>query len=345
MATVPVLKTVEPEKALGVRLRFPPPRFSPLVFNGEHGRLSIFREGIVTPTDCQYVSHSYINMAATFGYKMPVNCFLQDSSKGDNIVNHFARGCNGKLVRASDYVRTQQLSQDPAFLWGCLRGSDLVLKHCLKTGHEFYYADNCYYGRKDLFRITRNGLQNTQFVDRPPDRLRLNPVKITGWRRSGTSIVLLPPTESFAHLFNKHDWVADTVKTLRQYTDRPIRVRYKPMETKISWTNGYMTNAGTTARSDASKLTLEQDLADAWAVVAFQSSAVWLAIAMGIPAFVDTMNAASVLGNIDLSKIESPIYNDQEQYFRHINYCHFTLEEIASGFAWRTIQEIPRGTI
>ena len=268
---------------------------------------------------------------------MTVCCYLQGTSKGDDIVRLFARGANGILANTLDYVSTHKLPAAPVFLWGCLRGSDLILKHCLATGHEFYYGDNCYYGSSEFIRISKNGLQNTQFVERSADRFQRNPVKIKPWRRSGSSIVILPPTESFVHLFDKHSWLQDTIATLRQYTDRPIRVRYKPSETGIGWQNGYMINTGTVTRKNASSCSLDQDLADAWAVVAFQSSAVWEAIAMGIPAFVDPVNAASVFGNTDLKQIETPVYADREPYFRHINYCQFTLDEIANGTAWRIL--------
>jgi hypothetical protein len=268
---------------------------------------------------------------------MTVSCYLQGTSKGDCIVRYFAQGCAGTLANTTDYIQTRQLPSGPVFLWGCLRGSDLILKQCLATGHEFYYADNCYYGNVDLLRITRNGLQNTKFIERPRDRFHYNPIKINSWRRNGSHIVMLPPTESFAQLFGKQTWVQDTVNELKRHTDREIIVRHKPNETSVRWENGYMVNAGAITRRDATTRSLQQDLSNAWAVVAFQSSAVWEAIAQGIPAFVDPMNAASVLGNTDLSKIETPVYPDQEQYFRHINYCQFTRAEIASGFAWQIL--------
>ena len=83
---------------------------------------------------------------------MTVCCYLQGTSKGDNIVRLFARGANGILANTLDYVSTHKLPAAPVFLWGCLRGSDLILKHCLATGHEFYYGDNCYYGSSELDR-------------------------------------------------------------------------------------------------------------------------------------------------------------------------------------------------
>ena len=268
---------------------------------------------------------------------MQVQCFLQDSSKGDNIVRTFARGCQGRLVKTYDFVNNPKLDSSPVFLWGCLRGSDAVLRHCWQTNHTFYYADNCYYGDKKFFRITKNAVQNTVFAQRPNDRLAANPIRLQPWRRSGSDIVILPPTESFGHLFQKQQWLEQTIAELKQYTNRPIRVRYKPGETKIGWKNGYMINDGVINRPNISAKSLAEDLANAWAIVAFQSSAVWEAIAMGIPAFVDPVNAASVFGNTDLKQIETPVYADREPYFRHINYCQFTLDEIANGTAWRIL--------
>jgi hypothetical protein len=268
---------------------------------------------------------------------MTVSCYLQGTAKGDEIVRMFAKGSKGKLANNTDYIKARSLDSDPVFLWGCLRGSDLILKQCLETGHEFYYGDNCYYGNKAYLRITHNGLQNTKFTPRQSDRFIQNPINIKPWRKTGSQIIIFPPTESFAHIFNKQNWLEDTICRLKEYTDRPIYVRYKPAETKIGWENGYMINAGHIKRPDASKLNLTEELEDAWAVVAFQSSAVWEAIAQGVPAFVDPINAASVMGNTDISTIETPVLDDQEKHFWHINYCQFTREEISNGTAWRIV--------
>lgn len=269
---------------------------------------------------------------------MSVTCYLQNSSKGDQIVKEFAHGCNGSLKKIDSFIKDRYIDNDlPVFIWGCLRGNDLLLKYCLENNHPFFYGDNNYFSSNNWFRISKNSLQNINFRDRGNERLLKMQIKIDPWRKQGDHILLLPPTESFQIIFNKQNWCKDIINELKKYTDRPIKIRHKPTETTISWENGYMINGGTINRAEFSKTSFNEDLENCWAVVAFQSSAVNDAIAAGVPAFVDTMNAASVMGNTDLSLIESPIYKDQYQYFKHLSYCQFSRKEILNGTAWRII--------
>lgn len=267
---------------------------------------------------------------------MSVTCYLQHGGKGDQIVRMFAQGCNGKVVDNEEFLSGKMPDADkPVFLWSYLRGNNLILDYCIENNHPYYYADNSYFYNKEYFRITLNSLQNSKFVKRPADRFNKMPIKITEWTRKGSHILICPPTDAFIKRFKKENWLDDTIGKLKKYTDREIRVRKKPNEFKMFYDDrGRMTHAGEKLNSHIKSSTLEQDLQNCWAVVAFQSAVVNDAIAAGIPAFVDNFNAAYIMGNTDLTNIETPVYMDQQEYFNHLAYCQFTRQEMADGTAW-----------
>lgn len=271
---------------------------------------------------------------------MTVECLLQRSSKGDDLVRAFAQGCGGTVSDNLTWRNNNPPDGRPFFIWGQLRGSDLVLRRCLDTGYPFFYGDNPYWGPKNHFRVTAGGLQNTRLVERDDARLKKNPAPaIQPWKKDGKKIILLPPSIGFARFFGQEGWVAEKYQALRQVTDRPIEVRRKPGEVGIAWEDGYMVNAGPINYDNATTKPIEEDLKDARAVVAFQSAAVNAAIAAGVPAFVDSINAATILGNTDVSQIETPVYGDREAYFRHLSYCQFTPLEFQNGTAWDILSE------
>lgn len=266
---------------------------------------------------------------------VPVDCLIQHISKGDDITRKFANGCNGKLTNIDTY---DVFSERPVFLWGILRRCDLILRHHIDNNHDYYYGDNNYFYNGHYFRMTKNNLQNNTIVERPDDRFNQMKIDIAPWTKDGRHILLCPPSNSFGIFFDQKEWIEETTAELRKYTDREIRVRYKPSDVLIDMSNGYMDNGGMIKRNIVQK-SIDEDLSDCWAVAAFQSNVTILATQKGIPTFVPNLNAASVLGNVELKNIESPVYNDQQAFFNHLAYCQFTLDEINNGTAWNIISE------
>ena len=62
----------------------------------------------------------------------------------------------------------------------------------------------------------------------------------------------------------------------------------------------------------------------------------------GKPAMVLGQNAASVIAETNIENIEHPRIPTKEEmnaYMNHLAYCQFTIPELRSGFAWRTVNE------
>mgnify|MGYP003968711367 FL=1 len=273
--------------------------------------------------------------------------YQQLTTHGDEVLKSFMTGCDGEFKPMS-YFLMNGLPKEPVVIWGILRGSSLILQACMDQGHEYYYGDNCYLGNKrDYFRITKNNLQTTELNDYPDDRLREFDITVKDWTRSGSHILICPPTQGFRIFFNIHEWTEQTIQTLRKHTDRPIIVREKPAEMAILDSAGYLTPDvhGTTllkrSRKIKNRVPLSEDLKDCWAVVTHQSNVAGDAVMNGVPAFVSEHSAAFTLGNTKLSNIEKPHYSDDvEKWFRHLSYNQFNLDEMKSGFAWEILNGV-----
>jgi hypothetical protein len=137
-------------------------------------------------------------------------------------------------------------------------------------------------------------------------------IRLKPWR-TGSKILVCPPSDHVAKLFGLEGWERVTLATVKQHTDRPIKVRRK-----------------------GDPRTFAADVSDAHCVVAHNSIAAVEAVTLGVPVFVDRSSAAAPVGLTDLTKIEIPVYPDRDEWVRSLAYGQFTREEMQSGLAWRT---------
>lgn len=201
-----------------------------------------------------------------------------------------------------------------AIVWGCIRGSPQLMKMIRDDGHDFWQLDNGYRGRNEYFRITRNAWQHVGLEQSTPNRWELLAskygFKLRPWNK-GSKIVIALSTE---HLYKLHGldlktWLDQTVKTIKQHTDRKILIREK--------------NA---------KGPIEDTLQDAHALVTYTSMAALDALQMGVPVFCSEKCAAAPMGIQDLTRIESPMYpEDRERLFWTMADHQFTVDELEKG--------------
>lgn len=132
-------------------------------------------------------------------------------------------------------------------------------------------------------------------------------------------------------------WLDMTVKTVRQYTDRPIVVRKHPGDRKqdsLRFSKKY------TMSVSPSILT---DLNNCWATITYNSSPGIASLINGVPVFVtDSVPQRSQtwpICNTDLSQIENPQLPDRQHWIDRISQCHWNDEEVASGEAWKFMRD------
>ena len=245
----------------------------------------------------------------------------------DRYINDFARGSGATPVNTETFEYNS--SNDPIVLRGILKHK--IMKQCWKDGRDFYYVDTGYFGNEGTYkfwhRIVKNNLQHTTIVERPDDRFKRFKKTIHPWRH-GRKIIVAMPDEKPCRFYDTtpEQWLAKTVNTIKQHTDRPIVIR-KRAKQRIQRINEPLESA------------LSNDV---HALVTFNSVAATESVFYGVPVFTLAPNAAAPVGSQDLTKIETPYYPTGEERYAwacHLAYGQFHITEMKSGKAWDILNE------
>ena len=246
----------------------------------------------------------------------------------DVYLRSFILGSSGHI---SSWDREKE-TNNALVIRGLGGGSQKAIKHCWETGRTFYAIDTGYFGndkKKHWHRVTKNGLQNTgPIISRKSDRLQRIGYEFVPFT-PGRKILVCPPSEKVMNLWGQPDpetWTQQVVEELKKYTDRPIEIRLKPVRSERITTK-----------------TIDQALTeDVHCLVTYNSIAATEALMNGKPAIALGPNAASVLCNNDLRKVENlniPSRDDMYEFMAHLSYCQFTQAEMESGYAWQIVNE------
>ena len=261
-------------------------------------------------------------------------CLSKDGN--DEYINMFANGSGDTVVSTDKFI--YESSTDPIILRGILKYK--LMQQCWKDNRSFYYMDTGYLGNqknplnpngwKYWHRIVKNDLQHNEIIKRPSDRWQALKLPIENWKKHGSKIIIAAPDEKPCKFYgiDKDTWIAETIATLKQYTDREIIVRDR-------------------AKSRLQRIehnTLKQALDDdVYALVTYNSVAATESVLYGIPAFtLAPTNAASPVCSQDLSQIETPYYPEMDKVFEwacHLAYGQFHINEFKNGTAKRMLEE------
>ena len=260
---------------------------------------------------------------------MTVWCYVDSAKrKSRRLARLFASGCAGRIAQ-----NAKTLFPGEAFFYGITPRQRVLWTQAQGTRTTYYYGDNGYApgpakadGQPtEIFRITRNARQVTEIGRGDADRRDRYMPPIRPWHRNGRDILVCLQS---AYHFDLHGggltrdrWLSETMASLRQYTDRPIIVRDKPLR-------------------KPGEMPFEVALALAWAVVTFDSRVAVEALLAGVPAFVTAKCAASPMAGRDLSRIEDPPRPDgRAEWAAWLAANQWTAAEIGDGTAWRDLNE------
>lgn len=253
----------------------------------------------------------------------------------DPYIKTFAKGCNTEVVDTDDFDYNSSL--DPLVLRGILKKR--IIHKCWKDNRTFYYMDTGYFGNevtssnpngwKYWHRIVKNNLQHGEIISRPDDRFRKFGKKFQPWKKSGRKILIAAPDEKPCKFYgiDKDRWVRETVRTINQYTDRPVVVRERASKRIDRVVHNTLQEA------------LDDDV---FALVTFNSVAAVESIFHGIPVFtLAPCNAASPVALQNLTEIENPYYADSDKLHAwacHLAYGQFHIDELKNGSAKRMLE-------
>jgi len=181
-------------------------------------------------------------------------------------------------------------------------------------------------------------------------------VTIKDWSSPGDKILIMGQKEGDSSLMplyengytSFNEWLQEIVNEIRKYSDREIVIRPHPK----NQTRGYksaksvkgknVTISANLKNSADIQTSLEQDLADAYCVVTYNSLSAVESVCDGIPTFtLDNGSMAWPVGHKDLSQIESLNYSiDRTQWCYDIAYTQWNNKECKTGEAWAHLKPL-----
>lgn len=264
----------------------------------------------------------------------------------DKYVKAFASSCGAKIVHTRHFISLQHghhsipprvikkrflAGVTGVMFSGILRGNFYLFEMAKNQNLDVYYVDHAYFGRgyKDpqWMRITKNGfIQNLILPDANKSRYEtyfdanFKDYSFT----NKNNIVVLPPSNVMSKAFNQSDWEKQTIEEIRKYTDRPIVVRRKDGPS----IDDLLINPIRTKSQNVYERSLEEELNNAYCVVAFNSTVALDALKMGIPVICEKYCPAFPLSHT-FNQIENLKEKDRLRLFRSLACGQYTISEAA----------------
>lgn len=237
-----------------------------------------------------------------------------------------------------------------------------ILERQLASGGRVVIADSNLFLYKDIsnphnyLRYSFDGIfPNTgEYCDSRPDPDRWSAMtrdmalNLRDWRSNGNHILMCLQRDGGWSMggFSVLDWALITAKLLRNYTDRPLRIRPHPGDKK---SNRYCQEIlGDCAKHGIHSVHVSEpgvpftrDLKHCWAVVNCNSSPAVGAAIEGVPVFVTdpSRSQARDIANTDLSRIELPEMLERLSWARRISQFHWSNDDLVSGRCWQHMRQ------
>ncbi len=263
-----------------------------------------------------------------------MNFLLQRKVWAETVRDAWLSGCGGGTTVGPG----GKFQDGPVALYGVTPETMSLWVGLRREHRDYYYIDNAYFsaGHADdkYLRVTKNARQCSGFGKSDGSRVLKHNVNIRPWRGGGECVLVTCQSEWWyvQHGTTLQHWIDAVISEIKQYSDRPIRIRLKPKSKYLRAPNHVEPGEITAANAD---VPFERDLKDAWALVTHSSNTAVEAIIEGVPAFVTDSCAAKPMACSDLAFIESPRRPDgREQWTAVLAANQWTLDEIRSGKCW-----------
>lgn len=219
--------------------------------------------------------------------------------------------------------------KDLTVIWGLLHGCQQYMKE------PWIFTDMPYHGRwngdyeKSYWRWCYNNLHDNRKLDVPADRFEAWNTEVKPWT-DGDYILICPSSNTMTRYMCGMDaetWAAKMYEVVKQYSTRPVRVRFKPRKNN-------------TSGPAAADVSIEQELHGAHAVITSASLTAIDALKLGVPVFTDQpeYNPAAWCANTDFSKLNNPEYYDREHLFYNLAYKQYSIPEMRDGTCYENSQ-------
>ena len=165
-------------------------------------------------------------------------------------------------------------------------------------------------------------------------------LKIKPWRENGDHILfILNSCRKHGYSLgdvNLFDWVNNTIKTIRDSNcERTIKIRFKCCIDKFDLIKDPLNK---TVMLKQNKMSLLEDLENAWCSVLYSTSACVISIIQGIPVFCEDENTISYkISSNDYSQIENPKLENRDNFFNDFARQIWSIDEITNGTVYNNI--------
>ena len=272
-----------------------------------------------------------------------------------NSINKHVKGWQSDCVHIREFLQHGIPNDINAIAtFGILRGTGHLLKEAAANNIDRYFIDHAYfepgYEGNCWLRISKN--KHTMNYIRDISSFRWDSFFSTkniimpwkNFEQRGDSILIIPPTNAICWYFNEHKWTENLMNYLKNILDeetfKKIKIRVKPKEPMVDENGNYL-GLRQNPQSDATPL--DDELQNSSLVIAYNSQIALDATLKGIPVIVDKHNSCFGVSFklSDLEKgLDNPAFNIEPNRLKlchWLSYCQYKLDEIKSGFAWKTV--------
>lgn len=242
---------------------------------------------------------------------------------------YITHGCANIEQRMSDNF-SELGPDDIPIIRGMWDNNIELLNHFNKIGQDYVYVDNGYFMKgpgktNGYFRFVWNANQETRIFDCPSTRfdgLFKDNIHIRDWQCNERGpIIVTTPAPQPTKYWHLESWLDNTINRIKQFTDREIIVREKPV-----------------AGAKATTLSFLQCIESAYCVVTYNSMAAVEAVLFGIPVVVDKISTAAPMGVTDISKINNLVRPDRTKWMHSLAYGQWSLDEMyCTAKPWQEI--------
>ena len=279
-----------------------------------------------------------------------LHCYLDKEKNNSKVACYYAYN-SYKLSNIFDIDTTDKVpSEGIGFIYS-KKAAYKFLGHYQRRNYDYVYMDNSYFSKlydvkNYKFRLVVNHIHpQIQYVESAETDIKLSP-----WRQRDDAhyhILLCPPTNNPANNILKsfglkRGWLYNTIKIIRQKTNRRICIRFKNYN--YNFTNADGEKEFAKMNRQFGNLFYERDISETdllnlfencYAVVAPASGVGVIAASRGIPVFSEKFGPVGNISLHDYSLINEPIYPDRTEWMNNIINHEFILEDVYTG-KWLT---------
>jgi len=235
-----------------------------------------------------------------------------------------------------------QQREDVAVIWsvlwnGRMAGNQSIYHRSLQTSRPIVVLEVGGIQRGITWKVGLNGINNGCFStdNLDPTRAEKLGLVLKPWQDCGNSILICGQHErslQWQGMPRTAQWVDETTKTIRKYTDRKIVIRSHPRCPFTFLESRHLNVVREVPRMiPGSYDDYDLKFKDTHAVISWSSNPGIRAVIAGVPAFVGPKSLAYNVANTDLKNIENPQKLDRQHWINEYAHTEWNLKEIAEG--------------